>query len=227
MKKAFTILNAVMIAATMTVCVCYYQFGGLELKGLTSFGFVLVSIVNLVYAVKSKVSSLKFPIALTVGLILCMAADIALELNFMAGAIIFAAGHIFYFVAYCCRAKFKAKDAVPIAVFFAFSAMIITLVPILDFGSLLMEIIGLVYAFIISSMTGKSISNFIRERGTVNALLMIGSTMFYFSDLMLLFYIFGGAPDITNALCLFNYYPAQCVLAYSIFAFAKNYQPVK
>ena len=45
---------------------------------------------------------------------------------------------------------------------------------------------------------------------------MIGSFLFFFSDLMLLFNEFAGAPFITDILCLYTYYPAQILLAYSI-----------
>lgn len=222
MKKTTVILNALLITATLISCICYYQFGGLELKGLTSFGFVTVGAVNLIYAVRSRGKNLKFPIMLAIGLLLCMIADIVLNISFIPGALIFAVGHIFYFVSYCSLAKFKIKDIIPSVVIFAASAMIITLLPIFDFGSLLMEMICLVYALVISCMVGKSISNLIRDKNTVNIILMAGSILFYFSDLMLLFNVFAGAPKITDTLCLFTYYPAQCVLAHSIFQFAKK-----
>lgn len=222
MKKTTAILNAILIAATLISDICYYQFGGLLLKGITSFGFVLIAAVNLIYAIRAKADAAKFPVVMTVGLVLCMVADIVLNISFIPGALIFAAGHVFYFISYCRLAKFKATDTIPSVIIFAASAALITLVPIFDFGSMLMEIICLGYALVISLMVGKAVSNLIGERNKVNAILAAGSVMFYFSDLMLLFNVFAGAPKITDTLCLFTYYPAQCLLAYSIFQFAND-----
>jgi len=46
-----------------------------------------------------------------------------------------------------------------------------------------------------------------------------GSVLFYFSDLMLAFDMFGGAPPIAGTLCLATYYPGQCVLGYSVYRY--------
>lgn len=222
MKKTFTILNAVLIAATLISSICYYQFGGIERKGLTAFGFVLVGAVNLIYAIKSKVGNLRFPLLMAMGLLFSMIGDVVLNLSFIPGALIFAVGHIFYFAAYCNLMEFKARDLIPSILIFAVSAMIITLVPIFDFGSALMEGICILYALVISFMVGKACSNLLRKRNAVTAIAVVGSILFYFSDLMLVFNVFADAPKITDTLCLFSYFPAQCLLAHSIFQFSKN-----
>ncbi len=222
MKKTVTILNAVLIVATMTGCICYHELGGTFLKGLTSSGFVLIGVVNLIYAVKAKVKNLPFPILMATGLLLSMIGDVALNIHFITGALFFAVGHLFYFAAYCCLMKFKATDILPSVVIFAASTMLITLAPIFDFGSLQIELVCIVYALVISCMVGKAISNLIRERNTVNSILVIGSALFYFSDLMLVFSQFGGAPDIADTLCLFTYFPAQCLLAHSVYRFTNK-----
>ena len=118
--------------------------------------------------------------------------------------------------------EFKARDLILSILIFAVSAMIITLVPIFDFGSALMEGICMLYALVISFMVGKACSNLLRKRNAVTAIAVVGSVLFYFSDLMLVFNVFADASKITDTLCLFSYFPAQCLLAHSIFQFSKN-----
>lgn len=105
---------------------------------------------------------------------------------------------------------------------FGVSILIIECVPIFDFGSALMEGICIGYAFVISCMVGKTFANLLRERNTVTVLLVIGSCLFYFSDLMLVLCAFGGGPKITDTLCIYTYIPAQCLLAHSVFHFVNK-----
>lgn len=220
MKKTFYIINAILIAAILASGICYDRFGGLWLKGLTSAGFVVLGALNLIYALKSGSNDKKFSIFMVVGLALGMVADIVLNLKglFIAGAAIFAVGHVFYVVAYCMLVKFRWTDLIACAIIFIPAALFITLAPIFDFGGILMEIVCVVYALIISLMAGKAISNLIRERNFVNLLIVIGSVLFVFSDMMLLLGVFGNnMPFATlDSLCILTYYPAQCLLAHAI-----------
>lgn len=222
LNKVFAVLNVILIAETMVSCIFYSILGGINLKGLTSLGFALVGAVNLIYAVKARVLKLRFSILMTIGLFICMIADIVLNFEFIIGALIFALGHIFYFASYCSLVKFKIKDLIPTAVIFTASAAVILAVPIFDFGSTLMESICILYALVISCMLGKAISNLIRNRNNVNTIISLGSVLFFFSDLMLLFHVFAGASEITDILCLFSYYPAQCLLAHSVYRLTKK-----
>ena len=218
MKKTFKILN---VAAVLAAALAYILYRcGMVPKGVASLGFVLIGVINLVYAVLQGTIGRKFPVLMTLGLLFCMVGDVAIDRNFIVGAALFALGHIFYCIAYCSLSKFKGKDLVPIALFFTASALLITLVPIFDFGSPLMQGICLVYALVISCMVGKAVANLVRERNIVTILLALGSILFYFSDFMLLLNIFAGAPPITDTLCLFTYFPAQCLLAHAIFQYA-------
>ncbi|MBQ3047627.1 MAG: lysoplasmalogenase, partial [Clostridia bacterium] len=88
--------------------------------------------------------------------------------------------------------------------------------PFFNFDEAIMMIVCLVYALIISLMVGKTISNLITQKSLLNIVLVIGSILFFISDLMLLLNVFGGLPEITDILCLATYYPAQCFLAFSI-----------
>lgn len=216
MKKTFKILN---VAAVLAAALAYILYRcGMVPKGVASLGFVLIGVINLVYAVLQGTIGRKFPVLMTLGLLFCMVGDVAIDRNFIVGAALFALGHIFYCIAYCSLSKFKGKDLVPIALFFTASALLITLVPIFDFGSPLMEGICIVYALIISCMVGKSVTNCLQNRSAARILLTVGSILFYFSDLMLVFDTFGGI-SAAGPLCLGTYYPAQCLLAVSVYCY--------
>ena len=216
MKKAFDIINIILVLLVLIGDACYITFGGLWLKSITSAGFVLIGGASLLYAILSKNVNLKFSIVMLVGLVFAMAGDIVLNVHFIGGAILFAIGHVFYFVSYCFLLKFKWMDLLYGAIIFVPSVLLITLAPFFDFGGVLMEVVCVVYALIISFMVGKSISNLVREKSLLNVLLVVGSCLFFFSDLMLLLNVFADLPRVVDILCLVTYYPAQCILAYSI-----------
>ena len=217
MKKTFTVLNIILFAAAAALMVWYDLEGGLWLKGVTASSFVALGLVNLIYGLLNR--SGKYPVWMAVGLFTCMIGDIVLNIEFIYGACIFAAGHVLYCIAFCCLLKPKAADLIPIGAVFAVAIMILKLVPTLDFGSALMEYICIGYALVISCMVGKAIANFLRQRSTVTALLLVGGILFFFSDLMLLLNCFGDAPKITDTLCLYSYFPAQCLPAHSVYHF--------
>ena len=75
------------------------------------------------------------------------------------------------------------------------------------------------YAFIISFMVGKAISNLLKEKNSTNKIIVIGSILFFISDLMLMLNKFGNIPG-TSYLCLGTYYPGQFILAFSLFKYA-------
>ena len=222
MKKGFLIADLILILLILAGDVCYIIFGQLWLKGVTSAGFVILGILSLTYLLLSKEKDLKFPIIMLVGLVFAMCGDIVLNVHFIGGAVLFAIGHIFYFVSYCFIQKFKWIDLIYGAVIFVPSVLFITLAPIFDFGGILMEVVCIVYAIIISCMVGKAISNLIRERNLANLIILIGSALFFFSDLMLLLNVFANLPRVVDVLCLATYYPAEILLAYSIRLNGKN-----
>ena len=216
MKKSYLILNIVLICLIVALDVCYATLGGLWLKALASLSFVALGAVNLFIMLKEKYEQKHFAIIMLVGLVFAMAGDIVLNIFFIGGAALFAVGHVFYFVSYCKLVTFKAKDLLWGALIFVPSVLFITLAPIFDFGGLLMELVCVVYAIIISLMVGKSISNLVQEKNLLNILLVVGSCLFFFSDLMLLLNVFADLPLIFDILCLATYYPAQAILAHSI-----------
>ena len=70
-------------------------------------------------------------------------------------------------------------------------------------------------------MLAKSISNFLNHKNYITKIIVIGSAMFLISDIMLLFTVFGDGI-LTKYLCLGLYYPAQFMLAMSLFIHAKE-----
>lgn len=216
MKKLFITLNIVLIEALLVLTMIYSEFGGLELKGFSSAMFVLISVVNLVYAILTKAENIKFYIFMVAAFVIAMLGDIVLNLDFMMGAIIFAVGHIFYFVAYSVRLKLKVTDFIYSLAVFIPSALLILLVKSFDFGGILMQMVCLVYALIISLMLGKSIANAVREFTLPNLMYAIGSLLFFLSDLMLLLCYFGNGGMLADVICLATYYPGQALLAFTL-----------
>ncbi len=209
-------LNVALILSIILGDICYLTLGGTLVKGLTSGLFVLLGLVNLTYAILQK-RSLKFPIIMTIGLVFAMLGDILLNIEFIVGAIFFAIGHVWYFVAYSFIAKFKPSDLIYGVAIFIPSVLFILCMPIFDFGGVLMEIVCVVYALIISLMVGKALANLIAHQNCRNILLAVGSILFFFSDLMLLLNVFGDLSRAFDVLCLASYYPAECLLGVAIF----------
>ena len=216
-KKNILIFNAIFLLALLAMDIVYIINGGILLKSITSAIFFIIGLVNLFLAIIEKVE-FKFPIIMVIGLLFAMLGDILLEVQFIVGAGLFALGHIFFFISYIFLVRFSWKDLLFGAIIFIPSMLFILLAPIFDFGGLLMEIVCVIYALIISLMVGKSVSNFVHNRCWLNFIVMIGSIMFFLSDLMLLLGKFASLPVI-NIICLALYYPAEFLLAFSIFVY--------
>ena len=218
MRKGFLITNIILTALCVVLDVVYLAQKGLILKSITSAVFALLGAVNLFYAIKTKSKNLKFAIIMVIGLVFAMTGDIVLEIVFIAGAALFGVGHVFYFIAYSALQKFTVKDFIPALCIFV-PCFILLMLPIFDFGGIVMQMVCIAYAAVISCMVGKSISNYIHKKTLLNLIILVGSALFCFSDLSLVFYSFSDVLPrvLTIVLCLGTYYPAECILAYSIF----------
>ena len=214
-EKNFYLINFAFLILIMIGDAFYIAFSKTWVKGLTSALFVLLGTINLFF-VFNKMDKKKFAITILIGLFFAMLGDIMLEIVFIAGAALFAVGHVFFFVSYCFLIKLNWKDFLYGVIIFLPSVLVITLAPIFDFGGVLMEIVCIVYALIISLMVGKALSNFIQQKTVLHLIILIGSALFFFSDLMLLLNVFANLAKITSYLCLLTYYPAEFLLAFSI-----------
>lgn len=216
MKKSAYILNSIFLLAIIILDIFYIVNGGIILKSITSACFFMLGVINLIFVLRMKTEKIKFSILLLVGLFFAMLGDILLEINFIVGAIFFAIGHIFYFISFCWLERFKWTDLIFGFVIFIPSVLVITLYPHFDFGGVVMEVLCVFYALVISLMVGKAVSTYIAKKSLSRLIIMIGTILFFFSDLMLLFNVFSFVSSAFGVLCLATYYPAEFLLAFSI-----------
>ena len=112
-------------------------------------------------------------------------------------------------------AGFSKRDFVYVAAMLVISLTILLLYPGFDFDTLIL-CVCVFYSIIISFMAGKAISGYFASRSAVNLILAIGAILFFSSDAALVLYMFGNAGKAADTVCLFTYFPAQCILAYGM-----------
>lgn len=222
MKKKFQIINIILLICAISCLVFYDIHGGLWLKGVTSSWFVLLGFINLLYAKKNKVKNFHFVVTVFIGLFLGMCADVLLGINFIVGVLSFALGHVAYLIAYYGLEKFDKKELFVIIPISLFSLYIVACSPFITIEDPLLEKALLGYAIIISCMLSKAITNYIKEKTTFRFLILIGSILFYFSDIMLAFDMFGESTRLLWILCSYTYWPAQNILAHSLFHYTNT-----
>lgn len=223
-KQRIVLITNICLCAVMLALDCTYMFcGGTPLKAATSLCFVLIGVANMIFALLIGVAG-KYKYVMPIALAVAMAGDVAINFDFIAGAAVFALGHVIFVAAYFFLNGFNPKDLIYAVCVFVPSALVITLVPAFDFGGALLEIVCVVYALIISAMVGKALSDLVTERTLLSAIIAAGSILFYVSDLALLIEKFAVLNDVgrlaMRILCLGTYYPAQFLLAFSVFVFA-------
>lgn len=213
MKKLVLPLNIIFLSLSLACDTALIITHLYPIKITASVFFMLAAAVNLIYALKYFPDKKLPSVILTVGVFFAMSADIAINLNFIAGAAIFALGHICYFIAYSLMQKPRPTDFIPAIIIFIPIVLFMMFSPLLDFGSIMMKIIGISYAVIICIMTGKAIMNFIRIKNRFNLVLALGSVLFLISDIMLLMAHFSEIDFPFSNFCLALYYPGQCLIA--------------
>lgn len=216
-NKTLLILNVVFFVAILVFDILLLCFREPYIyKTIPSVLFVLCGVLNFIYVFKLEQRNKVFKYLMLIGLIFACLGDIVLIDYFVIGAILFAIGHIFFFISYSILQKIKLRDILIALGIFVVSLIVILVPQIFDFGEMLPVVI--VYAFIISFMLGKAISNVIeKEYRFENIWIMIGSILFFLSDLMLLFNVFTDISIVFDIICLILYYPAEFILASSIY----------
>lgn len=209
-------INAVFFWLTWFGGICFAIFRTLPFKIPASACFLILGILNTVYARNCRLQR-SFRYAMLAGLILGFFADIALQLDFYTGTGLFALGHIAYISAFCALLPVRKKDFLVVTALCVPSLGLILYLPCLDYGGSLMLAIVIVYALVICMMLGKALSNLLRSPSSMMKWIAFGSFLFFFSDLMLLFAFYSDVGRIANILCLNTYYPGQAILAASIF----------
>ncbi len=220
-KKVFAWLNVVFGALVLVGMTCYLNHGSRDMKAICCATFVLLSGVNLVYSLCSGTGR-KYAVIMFMGAVFGWLGDVLLGVNFILGAGMFAVGHVLYAAAFCAISRIRKADLVLTGVILAGTAALIMLYPKFNFGGTLMQAVCLIYGLIISCMVGKAVTGGIRERSLPMIIMAVGSVLFYFSDLMLVLRYFAGAPWIADRLCLLTYFPAQGLLASSVYFYANK-----
>lgn len=193
-------------------------------KTTASLLFVLCGVFNFVYWFKKikQSGNLNFAITLLVGLFFAMLGDIFLIDFFVLGAGLFALGHVLFFVSFCFLIKFSLKDILIGILIFALVLALIVFYPHFVFDGMMPLVI--VYALIISLMLGKAVSNLFKKQNFKECLVIfIGALLFFVSDAMLLFYVFAHKVFVFDLICLLTYYPAEFILAFSIYFAGVNF----
>lgn len=217
LQKNFFRVNILLLICALGCLICYDIRGGLWLKGLTSSWFVSLGIFNLVYSRMRLGKTPRFLILMVLGLIFGMCADVLLGVVFMAGILSFALGHVLYLAAFYSLERFRWKDLCFIVPLAAISLFLVTGTPFIQINDPMLKKMLMGYALIIGAMLGKAASNFRKQKTVSRALLLLGSAMFWFSDLVLAIDMFGVSSRLTWILCSYVYWPAQNILAFSLF----------
>lgn len=223
-KRIIFAINILMIALITWGGFWYVTRGAIWRKGTASTLFFLLGLINLIYALIVRSGKIRYIVTMTLGLLVCVAADIYLQIEFLCGAVLFAVGHILYFAGYCFLRPIRKGDWIVCAAI-GIPAVIFLLTPLFDYEGI-MEIMCLAYGVILSCMVGKGVSNLIAERNVRNTVIVIGCLLFFFSDLMLVLNMFAHLPKIIDTLCVVSYYPAQAMLGFSLYFAASREKTV-
>lgn len=221
MKNKIIVLNSAFLLYSLILGYIYYLNGGIFLKAATGFGFILLGITNALFAIRKMPEKKNFALFVMAGLFACFGGDVIINYNFIIGALIFAFGHVFYLIAYNDLNWFSLKNTLTSVLIFIISACFISFYPKFVFVPELMRYVCIFYALIISFMLGKAVSDCIVNKNMLYNLIAAGSIAFFVSDIALLFYIFGNGGDFANTICLITYFPAQCILGFSIFEYSR------
>lgn len=216
-KIFYFTLNTVLILAIMLMDVfTCFVFHNVVFKNIAAILSCILAISNLIVGIIIyKKWKLAPNIFVCLGVIIGAVADTVINKNAIAGAVLFAIGHIFYLIALHIISKFKLKELFFFILVFMISVVLI-FVPNVDLGNLTFPII--LYAIILSAMFAKCVNNyaFNSKKSSLYAVMAIAGFLFYLSDLLLMFYYFKGGSALLDQLCLLAYYPAQIMFAVSI-----------
>lgn len=219
----FHIVNLLLMVGAMAGLVYYDIRGGIVLKGMTSLWFVVIGMVNLLYAHRTGCRHRAYPRWIAAGLLFGMCADVLLGVAFLWGVLFFAVGHILYLLAFYAVRKPHKKDFAFILPMALLSLFLLLGTPFIQINDALMRPILIGYALIISGMLGKAAANRCGAKSLSIRLALLGAAMFWFSDLMLAISLFGENSRLIWILCSYTYWPAQSIMAYSMFHHIKEH----
>lgn len=209
-KKAYYLRNAVLLFLLLLFTVISMFSNNILYKVLASLSFVAAGIMNYFCEPRQRKT---FSCLLIWGLIFGLFGDVGILIDFRIGALLFAIGHVLYYLSFCKINPPSAKDILPIVICILCSTAAVCFV-LPPETSAFMRCICLLYACIISLMTGKSVSMYFSLKNSLSLLLVIGSIIFFLSDLMILLFKFSNENKILfRNICRCLYFPAQFILA--------------
>ena len=189
-----------------------------SLKAAASLLFVLCCLANLLFTRRATNDKRvrRFTAILFIGQAFACAGDIVLNFHFTGGAALFAVGHMLFLAAFFAVQRPKARDFVIAAVLISGALCLLTFYPGFSFGDV--QVIVYIYAVIISCMLAKGISLAFSEGldSGFRRMVLLGTLLFFLSDLMLVFHQFANGGPLFDFFCLLLYYPAECFLAFSV-----------
>ena len=215
--QKFRIANILLFTVTIVSLICYDIFGGLMLKGFTSFWFVALGLTNVVFARKACIPDRKILRWILSGLILGMLADVLLGPAFLLGVVSFALGHTCYLIAFFRLEKPCRRDLLWVLPCMAVSLILCFCTPFIRVEDPVMRGFLGIYCLILGTMLGKALSNYLAEKNTFRLVLLVGAGLFWFSDMMLGIDMFGKSSRLTWILCSYNYWPAQAITAHAMY----------
>ena len=226
-----------LVAVVFTILSYKKTLLNLYLKTIASTLFVLLGISSLFCSVAEYIyigvindeliDKLIGGFLIITALIFCLIGDVILgmprisELKrdrlpvIVGGASWFLFGHALYCVALISLFKFSAwvfAIIIPLALFYTFANKLFGK---LDYKKLTIGI--LLYSLVESLSLALCIIAIINQFSTANLLLTIGFTLFFFSDMVLMHNYFGEKKRINSILCHASYFPAQILIALSIY----------
>ena len=217
-NKTVFLCNILLIIANCVVNY-FYQSNNYDftLKCIGSALFVAIGMVNYIYATRILGKKDKFYTGMLVALVFCFLGDVFIHTSFVAGAGLFAVGHVCLVCIYCLVQKLTKQDVVISSILFIGTAIFLLFFPLLKFDIPVFRYVCIAYASIISLMLGKAVGNYTKDKTTLNLILALAGGLFYFSDVMLVFSWFIGLWPWTFPACMGTYYPALCMLAFSMY----------
>lgn len=231
---SFTKLSTIVatnIALSLLVLVGNYFYQSMNLtypiKLICSGGFMLMGIINFIYALKAKCKNIKLMAIMALGLIFAFGGDFAINQDFVSGVILFALGHVFFVIAYLMYCKITKVDIVISVLWGIMAVGLIMFCPLFVFEPPVFQYICAAYAAIISVMVGKSLGNAIGEKSPYTILIAIASVLFFFSDVSLVFAWFSIIEGRwLSYLCMGLYYPALVMLGWSMLVYIDKHKIV-
>lgn len=215
---AYLVFEGLMLPALAGLLAAFHFksfFWTILLKTLTSLLFVLAGSCGYIRHKEKRV----FSRPLFLALLCSMAGDVLLAIDrtqgifFVLGVACFAAAHVLYSFSFCRVCAVVKSDLIWTFIIFAELVFLLVLGDF-DFHGLFPVLLG--YAAVISFMTVKAWSLFrcSKEQGKASVLIMSGGLLFLFSDIVLLFWLFGiGIPEGAQWVNWILYYLAQGCLS--------------